>query len=105
MSIYFVSEKKIGKLHQEFFDDPSPTDCITFPIDRTYSGDLFICPSIAKRYDTKAPYQEILLYVVHGLLHLVGYDDLDSKNRRIMRKMEKKCMDRLNTLNLKISPK
>lgn len=104
MSIYFVTEKKITQLHKKFFNDPTPTDCITFPVDETYLGDLFICPEAALKYDPQNPYLELQLYVVHGLLHLKGYDDLDPKKRRIMRKMEKKCMDHLKSLKTEISP-
>ena len=103
LSIFFVSTKKICALHAQFFNDPSPTDCITFPIDSSYLGDLFICPDTAILYAearNEDPYKETLLYIVHGLLHLIGYDDLDPKKRRTMRKMEKKCMDHLNGLGI-----
>ena len=103
ISIYFVSEKKICHLHQEFFDDPTPTDCITFPIDDSYLGDIFICPTAALRYDPKSPYEETQLYLVHGILHLLGYDGLEPKAKRTMRKMEKKCMDHLKQLKLTIT--
>ncbi|HSX38824.1 MAG TPA: rRNA maturation RNase YbeY [Chlamydiales bacterium] len=150
ISIYFVTEKKICDLHQKFFNDPSLTDCITFPVDafytrsdsqvglgagskrrksileqgasieeynplfknrfsagfnpaprptceslRVYLGDIFVCPAAAVRFDPERAYQETLLYCIHGILHLLGYDDRDPKKRRIMRKMEKRCMDHL----------
>jgi probable rRNA maturation factor len=104
LSVYFVTEKKICQLHAEFFDDPSPTDCITFPIDSKYLGDIFVNPAAALRYDSKNPYRETLLYVVHGILHLLGYDDLKPKTRGAMRKIEKMCMDHLNHLEVTLSP-
>ena len=104
ISVYFVDDKKICQLHQEFFDDPTPTDCITFPVDSSYLGDIFICPSAALRYDPDTPYEETKLYLIHGILHLVGYDDLEPKAKRTMREMEKKCMDHLNQLELQITP-
>lgn len=104
ISIYFVSERKLIQLHQEFFDDPTPTDCITFPVDASYLGDIFISPKAALLYDPDSPYEETQLYLVHGILHLLGYDDLEPKAKRTMRKMEKKCMDHLKRLKLIITP-
>jgi probable rRNA maturation factor len=103
ISVYFVEDKKISQLHREFFNDPSLTDCITFPVDSKYLGDIFICPSAALSYDPEHPYEETQLYLVHGILHLLGFDDLKPDERRTMRKMEKKCMDHLKQLKLKIT--
>lgn len=105
VSIYFVDQKTISSLHEEFFQDPSPTDCISFPIDGPKKGDgyavlgdVFICPEIAFQYAKKHSLnalEETTLYLVHGLLHLIGYDDIDPKDRKVMRKKEKRCMDSL----------
>ncbi|MBI5273351.1 MAG: rRNA maturation RNase YbeY [Chlamydiia bacterium] len=106
-SLYFVSTKKITALHAEFFEDPTPTDCITFPIDSSYLGDLFVCPDAAITFaasQNRSPYQELLLYIVHGFLHLLGYDDIDPISRRSMRKMEKQCMDHLSKLDVQLTP-
>lgn len=82
-------------LHQQFFNDPSPTDCISFPIDDKILGDIFVCPKTAIDYAArikKDPYPETALYIIHGILHLLGFDDLEAPKRRIMRKKEKQCM-------------
>ncbi|MDE3046345.1 MAG: rRNA maturation RNase YbeY [Verrucomicrobiota bacterium] len=95
VSIYFVTTRKITELHDEFFDDPTPTDCISFPLGDEHLGEVFVCPATATAYAKKKklnPYDETALYIVHGLLHCLGYDDLESKDRRIMRKKEKTCM-------------
>ena len=95
VSLYFVTERAICQLHRQFFDDPSPTDCITFPIDQETLGEIFVCPKVAICYASEMqidPYEEVALYIIHGLLHLIGYDDLTPPERRIMRKNEKKCM-------------
>lgn len=108
VSLYFVSAKQISALHQEFFKDPTPTDCISFPIDSKMLGEIFVCPRVAIQYAKKAqidPYQEVALYVIHGLLHLLGYDDLTAPERRIMRKKEKKCMDQCIALIKRLQPK
>jgi len=114
-SIYFVDIKTISSLHEEFFQDPTPTDCISFPIDgpkidSNYSvlGEVFICPAVAIEYAKKHsldPLAETSLYLVHGLLHLIGYDDIDPKDRKIMRKKEKRCMDFLKREKLLLDRK
>lgn len=108
ISIYLVSEKMICQLHDEFFQDPSPTDCISFPLEKKpLSGEVFVCPKTAILYAASKeldPYREAALYIVHGLLHLLGYDDLEPKERRTMRKKEKSCMDELNRQNVSLRP-
>lgn len=101
ISIYFTTVKTISGLHQQFFNDPTPTDCISFPIDQEHLGEVFVCPSVAIEYAKKHaidPLQETILYMIHGILHLIGYDDLDPASKRLMRRMEKKCMDHIQCL-------
>ncbi len=103
IGIYFVTEKKICDLHDQFFEDPTPTDCISFPIDKDHLGEIFVCPATAIKYAKKKnldPFQETTLYMIHGILHLVGYDDLEPVKRRAMRKMEKRCMQHLKNQNI-----
>ncbi len=103
--IHFVTKKRISELHAEFFDDPSPTDCITFPIDKETLGEIFVCPQAAIDYCLKRggdPLTETALYIVHGILHLLGYDDLDPIKRRAMRKKEKTCMAHLKDLQISL---
>lgn len=100
--IHFVTQKRICELHQEFFQDPTPTDCITLPVDDFYLpghhhvlGEAFICPKVAIDYVSNLKsntYNELTLYLVHCLLHLVGYDDLKPKDKKIMRAKEKSHM-------------
>jgi probable rRNA maturation factor len=108
IAIHFVTEERISELHALFFNDPSPTDCISFPIDSLVLGDIFVCPKTAIRYAERHgldPHEETSLYVVHGILHLLGFDDQDPQARRIMRKKEKSCMAHLKALNLSLRPR
>lgn len=109
VAIHFVSTSEISKLHEEFFADPSPTDCISFPSDpedpshEPFLGEVFVCPAVALAYAKKhsiPPRQELLLYMIHGILHLLGFDDLEAKDRRLMREKEKICMNYLKGLPL-----
>lgn len=107
-SIYFVTVKEISRLHDQFFQDPTPTDCISFPLDEDHLGEVFVCPAVAIEYAKKKnldPYAEASLYVVHGLLHLIGHDDLEEKARRSMRKKEKSCMRHLYEHRSLLAPK
>ena len=111
LGIFIVDAARICQLHEEFFQDPSLTDCISFPIDTetdlqdTYRvlGDAFICPYTAIEYATaigKDPYHECTLYIVHAVLHLLGYDDIDPQDRLEMRKAEARVMQVLESKNL-----
>lgn len=119
VAVHFVGKKKICSLHAQYFDDPSPTDCITFPLDDRDDlsagykvlGEVFICPQVAFEYvsthDGHAEnlYEEMTLYLVHGLLHLIGYDDIDIQDQKIMRQQEHVHMSRLKEQNTLLRPK
>lgn len=113
VSIHFVTVQDISKLHEEYFDDPSPTDCISFPMDDQEDdsfykilGEIFVCPEVALEYSQANLLnfeEELTLYVVHGILHLLGYDDIDEEDEALMRSKEASCMQFLqeNKLILK----
>ena len=102
IAVHLVTKEKIAALHEEFFQDPSPTDCMSFPLDDPNSdakdsilGEIMICPRVAIEYAESHnldPRREFFLYLVHGFLHLLGYDDLDPASRRNMRRQEKSCL-------------
>ncbi len=99
--VHFVSKEEISDLHKEFFNDPTSTDCITFPIrEKDLLGEVFICPHAAIEYSPEDPYKETTLYLIHTILHLLGYDDLDSADQIKMRAAENEIMDHLTKKNL-----
>src|ERR1700733_15120426 len=103
LSIFFVTDRVLRKMHKDFFNDDSPTDTISFPLDDSYLGDLFVCPETACSYAALHgldPYKETTLYIVHGLLQLLGYDDTTPHVRLVMRKAEKRCMNALSKQGL-----
>jgi probable rRNA maturation factor len=61
-------------------------------------GELFVCPEVAriqaKRYHA-TPQAEVVRYVVHGILHLLGYDDQQPADRRRMKRAEKRLLAEL----------
>jgi probable rRNA maturation factor len=104
VSLFFVDVKTICKLHADFFNDPSPTDCISFPMDEDSSlgyqilGEIFISPQAAIDYSGSHngdPYKELTLYIIHGLLHLMGYDDIEEAEQLQMRQAEERHMNNL----------
>ncbi len=107
IAIYFVTTRKICQLHEKFFEDPTTTDCISFPLDEEHLGEIFVCPKTAIDYATAKktdPFDETALYIIHGLLHCLGYDDLKPHLRRTMQKKEKSCMALIKKLNICLQP-
>lgn len=107
ISFQFVSKKDITTLHADFFDDPTPTDCITFPIDPpgpdALLGEVFVCPKTAIEYVANQGgnvEEETILYICHGILHLLGFDDIDDKDRQEMRKNESFLIENLRKKGL-----
>src|SRR5581483_4850985 len=101
VSIYFVDTPAICELHKQYFNDSSVTDCISFPMDDVNEigyrvmGDVFVCPETASNYIASYAgdvYHEITLYVIHGLLHLLGFDDIDDEDAKEMRQAEKEYL-------------
>jgi len=97
VSVYLVGKKRMSALHEKFFKDPTPTDCLSFPLEQPFLGDIFVSPQVAIEYNPTAPYQETMLYILHGLLHLLGYIDTNKKDRDKMRKEEDRLI-RLATI-------
>jgi len=99
--LHFVTVERITELHGQFFNDPTPTDCITFPIASTDTqediilGEIFVSPKAATEYSPQNPHWEIALYIVHGILHLLGYDDIEEEDRNKMREAESEIMTHL----------
>ncbi len=103
--IYFLEDKALAHLHNEIFSDPSLTDTITLPMDAQQSqasphvlGEAFISPRAAQRFlkhranDVDILYEEISRYVVHSLLHMIGYDDQTPEERKKMRVKENQAL-------------
>jgi probable rRNA maturation factor len=82
VEITLLGKAAITRVHGEFLGDPTPTDVITFE-----HGEILIGVPIAAANARKFRHptdHEIALCVIHGLLHLLGYDDLTKKERVIM---------------------
>jgi probable rRNA maturation factor len=82
IGVLVVSDRKIADLHRRFMKIAGPTDVITFQ-----HGEIFISAETAQRQAAACGTSlehELRLYLVHGLLHLHGFDDHDPAARRRM---------------------
>ncbi len=97
ISVLLVGDRRMARLHEEWLGIPGPTDVITFDLSaggpRTgLQGDIAVSAETARRVAREVGWQprhEVAYYVVHGLLHLAGYDDHDPADRRAMRARER----------------
>src|SRR5439155_2238315 len=85
LSISFVTSEEMEALHRRFMDEPGPTDVLAFPLDEDdLLGDVVVCPEVAAANNPDVA-AEMRLLVVHGVLHLLGYDHEEYSERRAMR--------------------
>jgi probable rRNA maturation factor len=94
-AIHFVliDRAAMARVHGDFLGEPTETDVITFPY-----GEILICPAVAR--DRAAEFnleveQEILLYALHGLLHLAGYDDTTPELAKEMASAQMKLLEQV----------
>jgi rRNA maturation RNase YbeY len=103
LSLALVGNARMAQLHQEFLNIPGPTDVLTFELDhdsrgRVTAGEIVICVPYAARQARKSGIpvrHELLLYAIHGLLHLTGFDDLTDDGYRKMHRKEDEILRRL----------
>jgi probable rRNA maturation factor len=101
LSLAFMSDTKLAQLHADFLDDPTTTDVITFEGQPEFgvAGEICVSADTAAAYAKKNARdfsEELTLYVVHGWLHLAGYDDLQPAKKRLMRAAEARAMKLLH---------
>ena len=90
INIVLVSDRRMAGLHQRFLNEPGPTDVITFQ-----HGEIVISAETAKRqaraFRTSMAL-ELRLYLVHGLLHLCGFDDKTAAGAHEMKRLQEKLV-------------
>jgi probable rRNA maturation factor len=73
VDVVLVDRATMTRVHADFLGDATETDVITFPY-----GEILVCPAVARdaapAHGHPVP-DEVLLYALHGLLHLAGFDD------------------------------
>ena len=95
LSIAVVDDPTIHRLNREFLQHDDPTDVLSFLLEREgdrLEGEVIVSADTAIRSATEIGWpsaHELLLYVIHGTLHLVGYDDLEADAQQEMRERER----------------
>ncbi len=122
LSLVFLPDAALARLHADFMGDPTTTDVITFSGDPAagLAGEICVSADAAQRHVNsfvapasagirKNPAEagttnssakrlaarfsrELTLYLVHGWLHLAGYDDLEPAKKRVMRRAESRAL-------------
>jgi probable rRNA maturation factor len=107
LGISFVSANRMAEINQQYLEHEGSTDVITFDYREGYgagsesgelAGEIYISISDARRqareFRTRWE-EEVVRYIVHGVLHLRGYDDLAAAKRRVMKREENRLLRRL----------
>src|SRR5947207_7709700 len=90
LSLSFIDDAEMEELHVRYLDEPGPTDVLSFPLDGEDErgvrvlGDVVVAPAVAARNNPTNPGAEMRLLVVHGVLHLLGYDHEEDAERAEM---------------------
>lgn len=96
----FVPREKIVEINKRYLNHNYPTDIITFDYSEgnKIGGELFICPEVVKTNarDLSVSYDsELNRVVIHGILHLLGYNDGTKEEKATMRYKEDECLKKL----------
>lgn len=105
INVAVVDNATIHETNRQFLQHDYPTDVITFPwnenedeTDKPLQGDIMVSAEMARQVAGEygwAADDELLLYVIHGTLHLAGYDDHTDDDRAVMRERETHYLDSL----------
>jgi probable rRNA maturation factor len=100
ISITLAGPGRMAELNQKYMGKPGPTDVLSFPIDEAplggpgpgapprMIGEVVICPEVARNQAPDSLESELDLLVVHGVLHLLGYDHGTEEGAAEMRRLE-----------------
>lgn len=107
LTVVFVDEPAMEKLHIEWMDEPGPTDVMSFPMDELRPGtddkptdpgllgDVVICPTVAEKQAVTAGHStesEIRLLLTHGILHLLGFDHAEPDEEKAMFALQRELL-------------
>jgi probable rRNA maturation factor len=104
VSLVFVGDDEMHALNRRHLEHDYTTDVLSFLLDesdssegRSIEAEIIVCTAYASRTAPQFGWtadNEVTLYVVHGLLHACGYDDLSPQKKRKMRRAERAALKR-----------
>ena len=102
LTISIIDSKKLREINKKYLNHDYNTDVISFnysKINNELDGEILISfekvKTNAKKYGVKYN-QELCRIIIHGLLHLLNFDDNNKKNKTIMKQMENKLINKYN---------
>ncbi len=111
VDLLFVDNEAIREMNREYRDKDSATDVLSFPIyepdeeiddeDEILFGDIVI--SLERAQEQCEEYghsleREVMYLLVHGLLHLSGYDHMEEEEKKVMRAQEEKLLAQIGAI-------
>jgi probable rRNA maturation factor len=106
VTVLLVERAAMASLKEKWLGESGPTDVLAFPMDDQVPddepyilGDIVICPDVAREQALEAGdkvVEEVDLLLVHGFLHLMGYDHVKPQDARSMRHRERKILAEFN---------
>lgn len=97
ISVIFINDDELAAMHETYLNDPSPTDVITFNLgEETIEGEIYISIDMARKQATDfnvSVDEEVIRLIVHGLLHLAGFDDLEEDAKTEMKMYENRLVE------------
>jgi len=110
LSVVLTDDQHLRELTQRYFGRPSDTDVISFPLDQPgwpanggVNGEIIASAERAvevARTRCTNPESELLLYLVHGLFHLIGYDDRTKAEAKRMHEAEDELLAQFGFANV-----
>lgn len=105
LDVVVTSKSTMEEMNGAFLGHEGATDVLTFDLrgqalesEEDTVAEIYVCPEVAFEYSVKfgtSPSWELVLYMVHGMLHLSGEDDLTEGDRKSMRAAEARVMESL----------
>ena len=102
INVSFVEDDYMTELHIKWMDEPGTTDVLSFPMDMPEKpgeavtlGDIVISPVVAAEQAKAQGHSiehEIYILVIHGLLHIIGYDHADKAEEKVMFELQEKIV-------------
>jgi probable rRNA maturation factor len=97
ISVSLISDRRMACLHRQFLGQNGPTDVLAFQ-----HGEIVISVETARRHARRfgnTADEELKLYIIHGLLHLHGFDDRQKKDAGIMDAVQAQVLQSAGRLN------